>query len=298
MNQIDNKSVIVVIVTYNRRELLKKSITALLNQNYDNLKILVVDNNSTDGTCEYIGDVVDDEKIIYINTGENLGGAYGFYFGIKNAITIGCDYIWLMDDDCIVNKNTLSNLLSFAKEKQDNFGYLSSVVNWTDGSICKMNVQRLSISKKVSDFNKNQNIKIASFVSMLIKPSTVLEVGLPIKEFFIWGDDWEYTYRISKKFDCYLVAKSKVTHKMPQNIASNIANDSLDRLPRYFYDYRNEGYLYRQAGLYGRLYYFAKKVLHVTRIIFAKSKNKKQRLQTLIKGSRASRKFHPSIEYV
>ena len=75
MKQKENKSVIAVIVTYNRKTLLKESIEALLNQKYKNIKVLVIDNASTDGTQEYIADIIDNDKVNYINTGKNLGGA-------------------------------------------------------------------------------------------------------------------------------------------------------------------------------------------------------------------------------
>ena len=298
MKQKENKSVIAVIVTYNRKTLLKESIEALLNQKYKNIKVLVIDNASTDGTQEYITDLVDNTKVIYLNTGKNLGGAGGFNYGIKQAVIMGCDYIWIMDDDCVVRENSLTSLVDFAKEKNDDFGFLSSVVKWTDDSICKMNVQRYSMSKKVENFEENQKIEMASFVSMFFKSSVVEDIGLPIKDFFIWGDDWEYTYRISRKYDCYLVANSIVTHKMVNNDAVNIATDSPERLPRYFYDYRNEGYLYKKAGFKGKLYFLLKRLLHIKRIIFSRTKNKKERLKILFKGSRAVRKFNPQIEYV
>ena len=298
MKQKENKSVIAVIVTYNRKTLLKESIEALLNQKYKNIKVLVIDNASTDGTQEYITDLVDNTKVIYLNTGKNLGGAGGFNYGIKQAVIMGCDYIWIMDDDCVVRENSLTSLVDFAKEKNDDFGFLSSVVKWTDDSICKMNVQRYSMSKKIENFEENQKIEMASFVSMFFKSSVVEDIGLPIKDFFIWGDDWEYTYRISRKYDCYLVANSIVTHKMVNNDAVNIATDSPERLPRYFYDYRNEGYLYKKAGFKGKIYFLLKRLLHIKRIVFSKTKNKKERLKILFKGSRAVRKFKPHIEYV
>ena len=70
--------ILAVIVSYNRKELLKEAIEHLLKQQAENLDILVVDNASTDGTKEYIQGYIDDNKIIYENTGSNIGGAGGF----------------------------------------------------------------------------------------------------------------------------------------------------------------------------------------------------------------------------
>lgn len=76
----NNKSVAVVVVTYNRKELLKECINALLNSTYKNIKVLVIDNHSTDGTKDYISEELENEKVLYVDTGKNLGGAGGFNY--------------------------------------------------------------------------------------------------------------------------------------------------------------------------------------------------------------------------
>ena len=293
---MEQKKVVAVVVTYNRKELLRECLLALKAQDFANLQILIVDNFSNDGTYDYINDLIDDKKVVYFNTGENLGGAGGFNYGMKKAVEIGCDYVWLMDDDCIVQNDTLNAFLDFAKQKNDDFGFLSSVVKWTDGSICKMNVQRNGIYKKVSDFSNSQKIVLASFVSLFIKVEVVEEIGLPIKDFFIWGDDWEYTYRISKKHDSYLIANSVVLHKCKQNVGVDISEDAPERLNRYFYYYRNEGYFYRKNGF--KLWYLLKRLLHVKRVLFSKSPDKKERLKIIKQGTKAAKTFNPRIEYV
>lgn len=292
-----DKRVIAVVVTYNRKEMLKESIAALKNQTYENLKILIIDNASTDGTKEEIKDYLD-ERVLYFNTGKNLGGAGGFNFGMKCALRENADYIWLMDDDAIVKENTLKELLDFAKNINDDFGFLSSHVLWTDGSNCQMNLQKISLSKKLKDFKKPQKIKHASFVSFFVKSEVVEDLGLPIKEFFIWGDDWEYSSRISKKYNCYYVPSSEIIHKCASNIGSNLVCDVKERVPRYFYAYRNEGYLYRTEGLKGKLYNFLKRTLHKFKIRKSKLTDKKERLKILKDGYKASKTFNPRIEYI
>lgn len=294
-----SKEVAVVVVTYNRKELLKEALNALVEQNYNNIKVIIADNASTDGTKEYIADVLKDKRFLYFNTGANLGGAGGFNFGMKKAVELGADYIWIMDDDCIVHKDSLESLLNFAKEQNDDFGYLSSVVRWKDGSICKMNNQKINLKKRVEDFETNgQRIMLASFVSLFMKRSVVETVGLPIKDFFIWGDDWEYTSRIAKHYPCYLVTTSVVTHKSNNNLGVDISRDTSDRLDRYFYAYRNEGYFYKKNGLGGKFYFFLKKWLHRVRILKSKAPNKRKKLQIMKKGLKAIKKFNPPIEYV
>ena len=298
VEDIKSKEVIAVVVSYNRKELLKECVTALLKQKYNNLKIMIIDNASTDGTYNFISELIDNERILYLNTGSNLGGAGGFNYGIKQTVKTGCDYVWVMDDDCIVQPNSLSALLNFADKINNDFGFLSSVVKWKDDSICNMNIQRTSISKKVKDFTFSQKIRLASFVSMFIKREVIEDVGLPIKDFFIWGDDWEYSNRISKRYNCYLVSDSTVTHKSNQNMGVDISKDAIDRLDRYKYAYRNECYFYRKNGIKGILYLFLKICLHTLKVVF-KSKGKKlMRLRIIYKNTFKGFRFNPIIEKI
>jgi len=296
---MENKKVIAVIVTYNRKELLKEAIEALLNQNYKNCDILIVDNASTDGTQEYISNLLKNNRVIYKNTGANLGGAGGFNYGIKEACEIGCDFVWVMDDDCIVHNDTLEKFIEADMELNGNYGYLSSKVLWKDGKVCKMNVQRKTLTKNVINFNeKLQEICMASFVSLFIKTEIVAELGLPIKDFFIWTDDWEYTRRISKKYKCYLVTDSIVTHKSKNNIAASIDKDSLERLDRYSYLYRNDVYLYKREGLKGWTYLIPRLSFHIFKILKSKEKNKLKRIKILLSATKTGMKFNPQIEYL
>ena len=294
-----NKTVIAVVVTYNRKELLKECVEALLNQSYENCVILIVDNASTDGTYDYMKEYIDNKKLVYKNTGANLGGAGGFNYGMKEAIKMGCDYVWVMDDDCIVKENTLEELIKFASNMNDNFGYLSSTVKWTDGTICKMNVQRKSIYKKVDDFSlDSQKVKMASFVSMFFKSSVIEDVGLPIKDFFIWGDDWEYSKRISNKYDCYMLKNSEVIHKCKNNMGVDISKEENNRLDRFKFCYRNEGYMYRKSGLFALMYMFLKIFYHIFKVLTSKCKNKFKKIKIILKFSLSAFSFHPKIEYI
>ena len=73
--------IIAVIVSYNRKKLLKEALEHLLHQQNVKFDILIIDNASTDGTKEYIVDYLQKDNILYHNTGANLGGAGGFCIG-------------------------------------------------------------------------------------------------------------------------------------------------------------------------------------------------------------------------
>ena len=292
------KKVAAVVVTYNRKKLLLENIECLLHQSYDNLDIIIIDNCSSDGTEEALSCYIRDKKIRYHNTCENLGGAGGFHCGIRIACELGYEYVWVMDDDCMPTENALEEFMKSDSELNGQYGFLSSKVLWTDGNVCQMNLQRRTMTKNVTYFSQKRiTVVMASFVSLFFKSSTVYELGLPIKEFFIWTDDWEFTRRISRKYLSYVVTDSVVIHKSAQNIGAKIENDSLERLPRYRYLYRNDVYLYRREGIKGFFYELTRINFHMLRILF-KAKNKRfKRIGMVIKGTREGRKFKPQIEY-
>lgn len=288
-----------IIVTYNRKELLLGCIKAVLGQKGSEAAVIVIDNNSTDGTENAIKKYSSDKRVIYYNTGSNLGGAGGFQYGIRKGVELGYDYLWIMDDDCVPSEAALDALVSTAKELNDQFGFLSSKVLWKDGSICKMNVQRAQLTKNVEDFNIPLiPVVMASFVSLFVRSEVVRELGLPIKEFFIWTDDWEFTRRISKSYSCYVVTNSEVTHYSKVNIPADVSSDSADRLERFRYLYRNDVVLYRREGLKGFLYECARLLFHSTKVVFKAKDHRRKRLGMIWKGTMAGLRFHPKIEYM
>lgn len=288
-----------VVVTYNRLGILKKCIKALLDQTYA-CDILLINNASTDQTEEYILELRQIyQQIYYCNTGKNLGGAGGFCYGMKWAVELGFDFIWVMDDDCIPQNTALECFMNFAHQHEnEKYGFLSSLALWKDGSVCRMNIQRKTVFRAVSRFNKRAiSIKLASFVSLFVPAKIIKENGLPISDFYIWSDDWEFTRRLSRKYPCYLLTDSIVWHLTQANIGANIAFDSVERLSRYMYLYRNDMMLYRREGIYGYIYYVLKCFYNLIQIIFLSKQYRLKRIKIMLEGIKAGINFNPAIRY-
>lgn len=299
MLQSESKdSVAAVVVTFNRLELLKQCVDSLRAQTV-HCDILIVDNASTDGTGQWAASQPD---LAYRNTGSNLGGAGGFNLGMRWAVEAGCEYVWVMDDDTLPKPDALEKLLEADRILEGGYGWLSSVALWTDGSECKMNRQKLK--KSYYDYSPLLKYGLvqaeqATFVSLFLRRETILRVGLPIKEFFIWGDDIEFTRRIAVRegTPCFLAGGSQVVHATKNNKGSNIALDDPERIGRYFYAFRNEAYLYRQEGIKGRLFCFAKRGRDFLRIL-CYGKPRFTRIGVLLWGIVAGMFFAPSSEGV
>ncbi|GMM13177.1 glycosyltransferase family 2 protein [Lactobacillus amylovorus subsp. animalium] len=296
-----NKKVDCVVVTYNRLFLLKECLQALLNQTYSLNHIYVVNNNSTDHTSEYLDNIHEEnKKIIPVNLKRNLGGAGGFNAGLKNFINNSdSDYIWVMDDDTIPSKSALEKLMS-KLSLVSNLGFLCSNVRWKDNTSALMN-----IPQPERDWNELANkglikVKSASFVSILFPRNVIENVGYPITDFFIWGDDVEYTLRItSKKFEGYLVNSSLVEHKIKKNIGTDIIlENDVNRIKRYYYANRN--YIYTNKNLEGKKQFvkslISKGIIEPVKILKYAKKHKVFKLKVSVTGTIKGLVFHPTVE--
>ena len=294
-------------MTYNRPRLLKECVKALLTQEKYACDVIIVDNDSDEETWHTVDSLIaDSDRIIYHRLARNIGGAGGFAYGIEKAFQQGYDPFWLMDDDVIQRPDALDTLMyaHIALGGPDGYGFLSGRTVWTDGKLCLMNRQRCGFNTYVSEESLKRSefigIDQATFVSLLLPRETVVKVGLPYKEYFIWGDDIEYTRRIAvrNKLRAYLVRDSVCVHKMKDNTGSSIADDNEERIDRYYYAYRNENHLYRREPLMFIAYYLPKCFLNLLRIVFRASGYKGKRMGTLLKGFMDGFTFRPQLTFV
>ena len=231
-----------VIVTYKNIEMLKSCINGIEKQVYPVSQIVVVNNGGMDSTASWLGKKPD---IITINQ-ENSGGAGGFNSGIKKAYDLNVDWVWCLDQDIITYKDTLSNLLSSASIHEFTTGFISSIILNKDLEPIHINVPQFDNNYNViREVHRKNEIPIlcCSFSSVLINSSAINISGLPHKDFFIWGDDSEFTLRIVKNgFKGYLIPGSSVIHNVDMNLQNPFAElDGSDL--KYFYGLRNFFYI-------------------------------------------------------
>lgn len=290
--------VLTIIVTYNRKKLLEECIRAVSEQINATTDILVIDNNSNDGTEQMIKEKF--SYIYYENTYANLGGAGGFNYGIKKSFELEkkYDYLWIMDDDTIPNNDSLYEILKI-EEMNKNVGFISPKTVWKDGSLCLMNKQS-NLEKKLinEDTPDMERLRRCTFVACFINVNAILDVGLPIKDFFIWTDDTEYTQRISIKYNCYYAKNSIVVHKMNNNLSVNIDSDSENRIDRYYYLFRNKFYIAKLEGLWGYLWYHKYIMKNIVNTLLKAKNYKMKRIKVIFKGYIAGWSFRPKVEKI
>jgi rhamnopyranosyl-N-acetylglucosaminyl-diphospho-decaprenol beta-1,3/1,4-galactofuranosyltransferase len=245
--------VLVIIVTYNRLNDLKDCISALQKQTYKDFDILVVNNGSTDGTKEWL----DSQEFLHIIHQDNLGGAGGFYSGMKYMVENRYSWLLMMDDDGIADKDELKNLMegySYVKEKEGKDIILNALVAnkddhsttafmWARGSGRSNNIQEL---KKEIYFKD-----IHPFNGTLVKREIIEKIGLIKKEMFIWGDEEEYMAR-ARYYGFGTCTLTSAIHYHPKEKGQK--GNLIPFCKKYFilvkpakmshFFYRNKGYIY------------------------------------------------------
>lgn len=207
----------VVIVTYNRLDLLKECIEACINQEEKFSKILVVNNASTDGTTEYLQHLKY-ENLEILNTGSNLGGAGGFYKGIEKSIEYDLDYLLLIDDDAILDISYNKEILKHMNKKEENVCAYSGTVK-TNNIIQTEHRRHLKKNFKCVNSTLEEYLKeyfdyeLSTFCGLYIKMDIIRKIGLPEKDFFIWFDDTEYSLRICKYGKIRNINSTFLNHK-------------------------------------------------------------------------------------
>ncbi|USS88037.1 glycosyltransferase family 2 protein [Fructilactobacillus hinvesii] len=296
-----NPNVAVVLVTFNRLQYLKESLNYLLAQQYLPAKIYVINNASTDGTTDYLA-TLDNDLIEVVNLDQNVGGAGGFSAGLKIACEANqFDYYWVMDDDTYPKQDSLQELIAALQKvnQPEQVGVLASNVRWGKDSVpAIMNIPQVNEQWNQYAEQGLVGITSSSFVSMLISDAAVRQCGLPVAEFFIWGDDVEYSRRITQRFDGYFVGSSLVEHATKANTGVDIiAEQNPDKIGRYYYNFRNQAYIAREFGKRDRVKNGLKYFYLLFKITFGKSQYKLKKVRVLTKGYWKGLFFKPTIQF-
>lgn len=236
----------VVIVTYNRAKLLQECINHVLSQTIPFETIVVVDNHSTDSTEDLLHSYQSDPRFHIIREEENLGGAGGFWDGIRylNHLENVPDYVLLIDDDAMIRQNYMQRIVQFASKNPRVEGFAGTVL--VDGKIDTYHrrriINRLLFQEELIPVDQYHTGKAfrcdcATFCGLVLRGKAMRQMGLPKKEYFLWYDDTEYTMRLMQKGGVAVVPSAVLDHK---TVLLQETKSLLMRITwRQYYGYRN-----------------------------------------------------------
>lgn len=248
-------TVVTVVVTRHRRDLLSKSLAVIAEQTRPPDHLVVVDNGPDDPAGEVVADCPIPST--YLPSQRNLGGAGGFALGILHALALGADWVWLADDDGRpADVRVLQTLLEEAR-RRDLQVISPVVVNIDDPEQLAFPLRRgLTWKRRRSELGIEFLPGIASFFNGALFSATALDVvGVPDYRLFVRGDEVDVHRRVVRsglRFGTTL--RAAYAHPdgsaefKPMLRGHFHAQDPADDAKRY-YTYRNRGYLLSQPGM-------------------------------------------------
>lgn len=234
-----HERIAIVVVTYNRKSVLKRCLLSILAQSRLPDLVIVVDNASTDGTEDLLRKEFPDHPLLsYLNLGSNLGGAGGFHYGAKLAVQKGADWICLMDDDCVATEECLEKLVGGVENTKN--VYSPIILSIEDKKSVLWGI-------KTAVNSGNLEVTTLPFNGFLIHRDSLKTIGFPKKNFFIYGDDTEYNMRAKAKGKkVIMVTKSVMYHPYKNRVKGlKIHKMFLNKLWTY-YKLRNAIIIYKR----------------------------------------------------
>jgi rhamnopyranosyl-N-acetylglucosaminyl-diphospho-decaprenol beta-1,3/1,4-galactofuranosyltransferase len=198
------ETVAVVVVTYNRADLLEGMLAGLAALERLPDGIVVVDNASTDRTAEVLA-AATNPGLVVLRTDENLGGAGGFHLGVQVGFEKGFDRLWLMDDDVVPAPDCLTVLMAtdedcLAAVREDRSGAL------VEKAAIRFDLRNpLAIKPKTAMVETTYGergrmpalveVENVAFEGFLVRREVVARIGLPDPTYFIFYDDVDFAIR-------------------------------------------------------------------------------------------------------
>lgn len=260
------KKVCAVLVTYNRLPYLKKLLNALENMEYPLSGIFIFNNKSTDGTNEFLAqegfktiskpnNSGQNGKYVF-NSDQNLGGSGGFANAIKIAKEMNYDYLWIMDDDVLPEKNCLTLLLKMMDRENVQVTIPSRNDEFYQDRICKE--FDFSSVTRYCPYSRKNTIKYPltkdvyyvadmPFEGPLISRELIQKVGIPNSGFFLEYDDSDYAQRLQEFSKIIYVTRAILHRQLARKQANKKVNKNLYTW-RTYYTLRNDIIFERKYG--------------------------------------------------
>ncbi len=213
----------IIIPTYNSRFFIRRTVRSVVNQNFSNWELIIVDDCSTDDTYEILEDMASKEPRIRVYKTESNSGAPALPKNIGLHFSKG-EYIAFLDHDDEWLPNKLREQLEIIQYGKDNIGMVSCFLNLKNWHTNKIE----SVHNKFPKKNKLQNLYKRNFFvtssGIIVKREVFKKVGLFDSRFSV-SDDWDMWIRIMEAgYDFEICPLYLVNYFIHESNLSAIAN--------------------------------------------------------------------------
>lgn len=242
-----------LVVTYNRKELLRRCLDALFSQTRPPEAVYVIDNASTDGTEAFLNEngYMSRPDLVYRRLPENMGGSGGFHAGMETAIADDCQWVWLMDDDAEPEPGALFALEQAGLRTDRCYGSCAVFEDESNGLwLCWPAVEKKSHTAERRRIRRYDELPAVMkvigipFLGFMVNREIIKKAGLPDPDYFVSGDDMDYGERVKKVgASLMLIKSSRIRHPRPSDYTVRFLGREFFclRMPpwRRYYDIRN-----------------------------------------------------------
>ena len=206
MSNLDKVSII--LVNYNGKDYNKECIESIFNSSYKNIEVIVIDNDSNDNSVNLLMDQFG-KNIDLMLSKNNLGFSGANNIGIQKALKNGCDYIVLLNNDTIIDRDLILNMIKASKEENDAiispkiYYYDNKDIIWSAGADMRwkkgVTDQRGINQKDDGSFDKREEVEFGTGCWLLIPSKIISEVGLLSDDYFLYYEDTDYCMKVRNK---------------------------------------------------------------------------------------------------
>ena len=194
-------SVAILTVNHNSRPYIEDFLASLQAVAYPNYRLVVVDNDSDDGSPEEISWRF--PQAVLMRNGENLGITGGHNVGIRYCLEQGFDYILFLNNDTVVSQDFLDRLVESADERTmvAPKTYLYGRPGLLDDTVGDFDWRRgvwrgwLYGKPEPPGFERPREVSMASLCCLLVPAAVFRDVGLMDERFFMYYDDFDFVAR-------------------------------------------------------------------------------------------------------
>jgi GT2 family glycosyltransferase/protoporphyrinogen oxidase len=226
-----NPLVYAVILTYNHFSDTKECLESLLLSDYSNMKILVVDNGSNDGTPDLVRQQYPQVQVI--ENLNNLGVPAGYNVGFQYALQDSADYILMLNNDTIISTDMATQLLQVAIEDPDTGIVMPKIMYydqkdevWSSGGRNRIFPPAILLTDKTNLSNDQiRLIEYAPSCGLLIHRQAFERVGLFDPGYFFFFDDWDFSERVrAHGLHIWYAPSTRMWHKVSRSVkGSNLS---------------------------------------------------------------------------
>ncbi len=244
----------IIIPTLNRIEKLKNCTQSIINNDYTDKELIIIDNGSTDGTREYL-ESLDTPRLKLILNPENLGLAKARNQGI---VASKGNYILFVDDDNILDIHLIKNLLAFFQDVPE-AGIVSPKTYYQDHPtkiwFYGANINLFTSKAKFTHANSidrtdniNHNLEINCVHNcFMIKREVFEKAGLFDEQLFVSYTEFDLCMRVLEYYRIYLVGNAKCFHdRLLSDDTKSLENYGFTNYNRVYYLIRNRGIIIKR----------------------------------------------------